>query len=68
MMVAEKLDRLQRQYMQSTSSNRLSNVPITSMGYSQVPLVGNPPLSANNSSLARKVGSQTGLTINNDLS
>ena len=38
MMVAEKLDRLQKQYV--SSNPRLSSLPITSMGFSQVPHIG----------------------------
>jgi len=34
MMVAKKLDRLQKQYVTTNSANRLSNLPITSMGFS----------------------------------
>ena len=37
MMVAENLDRIQKQYMNAGPAKRLSNLPITSMGFSQIP-------------------------------
>ena len=36
-MVAEKLDKLLKQYISSNSTKRLSAVPITSMGFSNIP-------------------------------
>lgn len=37
MMVAEKLDKLQKQYISSNSTKRLSHLPITSMGFTHIP-------------------------------
>lgn len=37
MMVAEKLDKLQKQYISSNSTKRLSALPITSMGFTHIP-------------------------------
>ena len=63
LMVADKLDRLQKQYMSNTASNKFSNLPITSMGFANV-----PPSSAGGSHFAKKAGSVSGSTnLNRDL-
>jgi hypothetical protein len=79
MMVAEKLDKLQKQYISSNSTKRLSAVPITSMGFSNIPgsnSVHNGPNQASSSiGFARRPnnnglvagGSTSGLTLNPDI-
>ena len=81
MMVAEKLDKLQKQYISSNSTKRLSAVPITSMGFSNIPGsisvhngTNNVHQASSSIGFARRPnnglvagGSTSGLTLNPDI-